>query len=47
MTKLSKMIMLKQYSWEKREEYCKKKLGIEGKSSMTIVSVKLHPCQHF
>jgi hypothetical protein len=46
-TKLSKMIMLKQYSRKKWEEYWKKKLGIEGNFSISIVSAKLHPCQQF
>ena len=46
-TKLSKMILLKQYSRQKWEEYWKKKLGIEGNFSIQIVSVKLTPCQHF
>jgi hypothetical protein len=46
-TKLSKMIMLKQYSKKKWEEYWLKKLGIEGHFHISIKSVELSPCQHF
>jgi hypothetical protein len=46
-TKLSKMIMLKLYSRNKWQKYWKKKLGIEGHFSISIISIQLHPCQHF
>ncbi|MCF8081892.1 MAG: hypothetical protein K9M96_02260 [Deltaproteobacteria bacterium] len=46
-TKLSKMIMLKQYSKNKWEQYWLKKLGIEGHFNVSIKSVELSPCQHF
>ena len=45
-TKLSKMIMLKQYSKTKWEQYWLKKLGIEGHFHISIRSVELTPCQH-
>ena len=45
-TKLSKMIMLKQYSRDKWEQYWLKKLGIEGHFHISIQSVELSPCQH-
>jgi hypothetical protein len=45
-TNLSKMIMIKQYSREKWEEYWKKKLGIEGHFSIQIVAAELCSCQH-
>jgi hypothetical protein len=45
-TKLSKMIMLKQYSRNKWEKYWLKKLGIEGHFDISIQSVELCPCQH-
>ena len=46
-TKLSKMIMLKQYSKKKWEQYWLKKLGIEGHFHISINTIKLSPCQHF
>ena len=45
-TKLSKMIMLKQYSKSKWEQYWLKKLGIEGHFHISIHSLELTPCQH-
>jgi hypothetical protein len=46
-TKLSKMILLKQYTRDKWEQYWKDKLGIHGNFAINIVSVRLTPCQHF
>jgi transposase-like protein len=46
-TKLSKMIMLKQYSRSKWEQFWMKKLGIEGHFTISISSVELAPCQTF
>ena len=46
-TKLSKMILLKQYSRDKWEEYWKHKLGIEGHFHIEIASVEMSPCKHF
>jgi hypothetical protein len=46
-TKLSKMILIKQYSREKWEKYWKEKLGIHGNFDIEIVSARLEPCQHF
>jgi len=46
-TKLSRMIMLKQYSRNKWEEHWKHKLGIEGHFHIDILSVHLSPCKHF
>ena len=46
-TKLSKMILLKQYSRSKWEEYWKSKLGIDGHFHIEIASVQLSPCKHF
>lgn len=46
-SKLSKMIILKKYSKEKWEKYWKQKLGIEGNFTIQIVTVEIHPCQHF
>jgi len=46
-TKLSKMIMLKQYSRSKWEQFWLKKLGIEGHFHISISSIELCPCQHF
>jgi len=45
-TKLSKMIMLKQYSRSNWEQFWLKKLGIEGHFHISISSVELFPCQH-
>jgi hypothetical protein len=46
-TKLSKMILLKQYSRPKWEEYWKQKLEIQGYFQIEIASVSLSPCKHF
>ena len=46
-TKLSKMIMLKQYARDKWAQYWKAKLGIHGYFSIQLVSLELKPCQHF
>jgi hypothetical protein len=46
-TKLSKMIMLKQYSRSKWEQFWLKKLGIEGHFHISISSVEMAPCQTF
>jgi hypothetical protein len=46
-TKLSKMILLKQYSCSKWEKYWKQKLGIEDHFDIQIASIKLSPCKHF
>jgi len=46
-TKLSKMILLKQYSKDKWEQYWKNKLGIHGNFIIDVVSVQLTPCKHF
>jgi hypothetical protein len=46
-TKLSKMILLKQYSRDKWEEYWKHKLGIEGHFHIEIASIEISPCKHF
>lgn len=45
-TNLSKMIMIRQYSREKWEQYWKEKLGINGHFTINITSVDLLPCQH-
>jgi len=45
-TNLSKMILLKQYSRVKWQEYWKHKLGIEGHFDIHIASVQLSPCKH-
>ncbi len=46
-TNLSKMILLKQYSRKKWEQYWKEKMGIKGFFNIHIHSVKLSPCIHF
>jgi hypothetical protein len=46
-TNLSKMILMKQYSREKWEQYWKEKLGIKGYFHIHIQSVELSPCKHF
>jgi len=46
-TNISKMIMIRQYSREKWEEYWKEKLGIKGYFDIEIRSVKLSPCTTF
>jgi len=46
-TNISKMIMIRQYSRDKWEQYWKEKLGIKGYFDIEIQSVKLSPCTHF
>jgi hypothetical protein len=46
-TNLSRMILLKQYSRSKWEEYWKHKLGMEGYFDIQIALVQLSPCKHF
>jgi hypothetical protein len=46
-TKLSKMILLKQYSRAKWEKYWMQKLGIEGHFHIEIKSLEMSPCKHF
>jgi len=46
-TNISKMIMIRQYSRDKWEQYWKEKLGIKGYFNIEILSVKLSPCEHF
>jgi hypothetical protein len=46
-TNLSKMIMIRQYSRAKWEQYWKEKLGIKGYFNIEILSVRLSPCKHF
>lgn len=46
-TNLSKMILLKQYSRKKWEQYWKEKLGIRDYFNIHIQLVNLHPCLHF
>jgi len=46
-TNLSKMIMIRQYSRKKWEQYWKEKLGIKGYFDIHIQSVQLSPCIHF
>lgn len=46
-TNLSKMILLKQYSREKWEQYWKNKLGIKGYFYIHFQSLELSPCKHF
>jgi hypothetical protein len=46
-TNLSKMIMIRQYSRDKWEQYWKEKLGIKGYFSIEISAVKMSPCTHF
>ncbi len=46
-TNLSKMIMIKQYSRDKWEQYWKQKLGIKGYFSVQITSVETSPCPIF
>jgi hypothetical protein len=45
-TNLSKMIMIRQYSREKWEEYWKQKMGINGHFDVQIKSVVVLPCEH-
>lgn len=46
-TKLSKMILLKQYSRSQWQQYWKQKLAIKGYFQIDIASVSLSPCKHF
>jgi len=46
-TNISKMIMIRQYSREKWEQYWKEKLDIKGYFDVHIQSVELSPCIHF
>jgi len=46
-TNISKMIMIRQYSREKWEQYWKEKLGIKGYFNIEILAVKMSPCKHF
>jgi hypothetical protein len=46
-TKLSKMILLKQYSRTQWQQYWKQKLDIQGYFQIVIASVSLSPCKHF
>jgi len=46
-TNLSKMIMIRQYSRDKWEQYWKQKLGIKGFFNIDIASLHLSPCQDF
>lgn len=46
-TKLSKMILLKQYSRSQWLQYWKQKLDINGYFQITVASVCLSPCKHF
>ena len=46
-TNISKMIMIRQYSRDKWEQYWKDKLGIKGYFKIEIRSVKLSPCTTF
>ena len=46
-TNISKMIMIRQYSRDKWEQYWKEKLGIKGYFDIEIRLVKLSPCTHF
>jgi hypothetical protein len=46
-TNISKMIMVRQYSRDKWEEYWKQKMGINGYFGIEMRSVKLSPGTHF
>jgi hypothetical protein len=46
-TNLSKMIMIRQYSRDKWEQYWKNKLQIKGYFDIKILSVEISPCEHF
>ena len=46
-TTLSKMIMIRQYSRDKWEQYWKNKLGIKGYFDIDILAAKISPCKHF
>jgi hypothetical protein len=46
-TNLSKMIMIRQYSRDKWQQYWKEKLGIKGYFNIEILAVKMSPCTHF
>jgi hypothetical protein len=45
-TNISKMIMIRQYSRDKWEQYWKEKLGIKDYFNIEISSFKLSPCTH-
>jgi len=46
-SKLSQMIIFKQYRKEKWEQYWKEKLGITGHFKIQIEKIEICPCQHF
>jgi hypothetical protein len=46
-TNISKMIMIRQYSRDKWEQYWKEKLGIKGYFDIQFRSIELSPCEHF
>ena len=46
-TNISKMIMIRQYSRDKWEQYWKEKLGIKGYFNIETHSVELSQCKHF
>jgi len=46
-TNISKMIMIRQYSRDKWEEYWKEKLGIKGDFNIEIRSIRLSACTTF
>jgi hypothetical protein len=46
-TKLSKMILLKQYSRSEWEQYWKQKLDIKGYFQIEVAAVSSSPCKHF
>jgi hypothetical protein len=46
-TNISKMIMIRQYSRDKWEQYWKEKLGIKGHFDIEIQSINLSPCETF
>ncbi len=46
-TNLSKMIMMRQYSREKWEEYWKEKLGIKTYFRIELCSIEISPCHNY
>jgi len=46
-TNISKMIMIRQYSRDKWEQYWKEKLGINGHFKIQLVSVEIQQCLNF
>jgi hypothetical protein len=46
-TNISKMIMIRQYSRDKWEQYWQEKLGIKGYFDIQFRSIELSPCEHF